>query len=109
MATVPLVGFGQTPTLIALFAYGLLPIFENALAGFESCPRTVLEAGPEMVGQLLADGQAQSVAVGLCRTAGDEEGFADLLGKPGALVEDPAHDGVLGLGGDGELDGGAAA
>ena len=26
---VPLVGFGQTPTLIALFAYGLLPIFEN--------------------------------------------------------------------------------
>ena len=26
---VPLVGFGEKPTLIALFAYGLLPIFEN--------------------------------------------------------------------------------
>src|SRR6478672_2993869 len=25
---VPLVGFGEKPTLIALFAYGLLPIFE---------------------------------------------------------------------------------
>jgi len=30
---VPLVGFGEAPTLIALFAYGLLPIFENTIAG----------------------------------------------------------------------------
>lgn len=30
---VPVVGFGTWPTLIALFLYGLLPIFENALAG----------------------------------------------------------------------------
>jgi osmoprotectant transport system permease protein len=45
---VPLVGFGQAPTLIALFAYGLLPIFENALAGFESCPPSVLEAADGM-------------------------------------------------------------
>jgi osmoprotectant transport system permease protein len=41
---VPLVGFGQAPTLIALFAYGLLPIFENTIAGLESCPEPVLEA-----------------------------------------------------------------
>ena len=30
---VPIVGFGEKPTLIALFLYGLLPIFENALTG----------------------------------------------------------------------------
>jgi osmoprotectant transport system permease protein len=41
---VPLVGFGQTPTLIALFAYGLLPIFENTVAGLKSCPPAVIEA-----------------------------------------------------------------
>ncbi|MDH4167817.1 MAG: ABC transporter permease [Gammaproteobacteria bacterium] len=45
---VPLVGFGQAPTLIALFAYGLLPIFENTIAGLESCPRPVLEAADGM-------------------------------------------------------------
>ena len=45
---VPLVGFGQTPTLIALFAYGLLPIFENTIAGLESCPPPVLEAADGM-------------------------------------------------------------
>ena len=41
---VPLVGFGEKPTLIALFAYGLLPIFENTIAGLRSSPRAVLEA-----------------------------------------------------------------
>ena len=45
---VPLVGFGQTPTLIALFAYGLLPIFENTIAGLESCPQPVLDAADGM-------------------------------------------------------------
>jgi osmoprotectant transport system permease protein len=30
---VPLLGFGTEPTLVALFLYGLLPIFENALTG----------------------------------------------------------------------------
>lgn len=46
--TVPLVGFGQTPTLIALFAYGLLPIFENTIAGLQSCPPAVAEAAQGM-------------------------------------------------------------
>jgi osmoprotectant transport system permease protein len=45
---VPLVGFGQAPTLIALFAYGLLPIFENTIAGIESCPKAVFEAADGM-------------------------------------------------------------
>src|SRR5215469_7769676 len=41
---VPMVGFGEKPTLIALFAYGLLPIFENTLVGLRTCPPAVLEA-----------------------------------------------------------------
>ncbi len=45
---VPLVGFGQAPTLIALFAYGLLPIFENTIAGLEGCPQPVLDAADGM-------------------------------------------------------------
>ena len=46
--SVPLVGFGETPTLIALFAYGLLPIFENTISGLKSCPPAVLEAAHGM-------------------------------------------------------------
>jgi len=45
---VPLVGFGERPTLIALFAYGLLPIFENTLTGLRTCPPQVLEAAAGM-------------------------------------------------------------
>jgi osmoprotectant transport system permease protein len=45
---VPMVGFGQAPTLIALFAYGLLPIFENSIAGLQSCPPAVIEAANGM-------------------------------------------------------------
>jgi osmoprotectant transport system permease protein len=42
--TVPIVGFGAQPTMIALFLYGLLPIVENAIAGLEGVPRGVREA-----------------------------------------------------------------
>jgi osmoprotectant transport system permease protein len=45
---VPLVGFGEKPTLVALFLYGLLPIFENTVAGLRSCPAAVLEAASGM-------------------------------------------------------------
>ena len=41
---VPLVGFGMRPALIALTAYGLLPVFENALTGLTQLPTAVLEA-----------------------------------------------------------------
>lgn len=41
---VPIFGFGEKPTLIALFLYGLLPIFENALTGLTSLPPAVMEA-----------------------------------------------------------------
>ena len=45
---VPLVGFGEAPTLIALFLYGLLPIFENTLGGLAAVPPQVLDAARGM-------------------------------------------------------------
>jgi osmoprotectant transport system permease protein len=41
---VPILGFGTPPTLVALFLYGLLPIFENALTGLTTIPPDVTEA-----------------------------------------------------------------
>ncbi|MDO6459124.1 ABC transporter permease [Granulosicoccaceae sp. 1_MG-2023] len=41
---VPALGFGEGPTLVALFLYGLLPIFENAIAGLSTVSPTVLDA-----------------------------------------------------------------
>ena len=46
--TVPAVGFGAEPTVIALFLYGLLPILANAIAGLEGVPRAVREAAQGM-------------------------------------------------------------
>ncbi len=41
---VPALGFGAGPTLVALFLYGLLPIFENAITGLTSLPPATMEA-----------------------------------------------------------------
>lgn len=41
---VPALGFGAGPTLVALFLYGLLPIFENAITGLSTLSPTTLEA-----------------------------------------------------------------
>ncbi|MGE7370302.1 ABC transporter permease [Neorhizobium sp. NPDC001467] len=51
--TVPMLGFGEWPTLIALFLYGLLPIFENTLTGLSTLPASVMEAarGTGMTGR----------------------------------------------------------
>jgi osmoprotectant transport system permease protein len=46
--TVPMVGFGARPTIIALFLYGLLPIVENAVAGLEGIASGVREAAEGM-------------------------------------------------------------
>jgi osmoprotectant transport system permease protein len=43
--TVPLIGFGTWPALIALTLYGLLPIVENTVSGLAAVPRASLEAG----------------------------------------------------------------
>ena len=45
---VPAVGFGEAPTLIALFLYGLLPIFENTLSRLGEVPAEVIEAAEGM-------------------------------------------------------------
>lgn len=45
---VPVLGFGNGPTLVALFLYGLLPIFENALTGLTTLPPQVTEAARGM-------------------------------------------------------------
>lgn len=45
---VPLMGFGAGPTLVALFLYALLPIFENTLTALTTLPSTVTEAARGM-------------------------------------------------------------
>ncbi|SDD33127.1 osmoprotectant transport system permease protein [Paracoccus isoporae] len=45
---VPILGFGAWPTLVALFLYGLLPIFENTLTGLTNLPPEVSEAARGM-------------------------------------------------------------
>jgi len=45
---VPVVGFGEEPTLIALFLYGLLPIFENTVTGLTRLPPEVVDAANGM-------------------------------------------------------------
>jgi osmoprotectant transport system permease protein len=45
---VPVVGFGTMPTLVALFLYGLLPIFENTLTGLTGLAPEVIEAANGM-------------------------------------------------------------
>jgi osmoprotectant transport system permease protein len=41
---VPVIGFGETPALIALALYGLLPVVRGTIAGIESVPAMVREA-----------------------------------------------------------------
>ncbi|MDO6725148.1 ABC transporter permease [Celeribacter halophilus] len=41
---VPALGFGAGPTLVALFLYGLLPIFENAVTGLTTLPPATMDA-----------------------------------------------------------------
>lgn len=41
---VPILGFGAGPTLVALFLYGLLPIFENAMTGLSTLPPATMDA-----------------------------------------------------------------
>jgi len=45
---VPAVGFGATPTIVALFLYGLLPVVRNTIAGLRAVPPEVLDAARGM-------------------------------------------------------------
>ena len=41
---VPALGFGAGPTIVALFLYGLLPIFENAMTALSTLPPRTMDA-----------------------------------------------------------------
>jgi osmoprotectant transport system permease protein len=45
---VPIVGYGAEPTLIALFAYGILPVVDNTVAGLRSVEPAALDAATGM-------------------------------------------------------------
>lgn len=45
---VPVMGFGEAPTLVALLLYGLLPILRNTLAGLDAINPAVKEAAGGM-------------------------------------------------------------
>jgi len=45
---VPIVGYGAEPTLIALFAYGILPVVDNTVAGLRSVPPASIDAATGM-------------------------------------------------------------
>lgn len=45
---VPALGFGLMPTLVALFLYGMLPIFENTVTGLQQVSPKVREAAQGM-------------------------------------------------------------
>ncbi|SDX27085.1 osmoprotectant transport system permease protein [Collimonas sp. OK242] len=40
---VPLIGFGETPALIALVMYGVLPVAQGTMAGLSSIPPSILD------------------------------------------------------------------
>jgi osmoprotectant transport system permease protein len=46
--SVPLIGFGAWPALIALSLYGLLPVVENIIAGLEQVPPAARDAAEGM-------------------------------------------------------------
>ncbi len=41
---VPLIGYGDAPTVLALVAYGMLPVVETTVTGLRGVPASVLEA-----------------------------------------------------------------
>ncbi len=42
--SVPMLGFGFRPTILALFLYGLLPVVRNTIAGLRAVPRNFIDA-----------------------------------------------------------------
>lgn len=45
---VPLLGYGMESVIIALFVYGLMPIFTNTIEGLDSIPKHISEAADGM-------------------------------------------------------------
>jgi osmoprotectant transport system permease protein len=42
--TVPALGYGFAPTLVALYIYGILPILRNTITGIENIPEAIMDA-----------------------------------------------------------------
>jgi len=54
--SMPLLGLGALPTIVALFLYGLFPVVSGTIAGIEGVPRPIVDAAGGMgmdAGQLL--------------------------------------------------------
>src|ERR1700732_1455356 len=102
--TVPMVGFGARPTIIALFLYGLLPIIENAVAGLEGVAGGVREAAEGMglsAWQLLRDVElplaAPVILAGVRVSVTIAIGTATIGSTVGALtLGTPIFDGLAG-------------
>lgn len=45
---VPIMGFGAAPTIVALIAYGMLPVIDNTVAGVRSVPASAVQAAKGM-------------------------------------------------------------
>lgn len=45
---VPIMGFGAAPTIVALIAYGMLPVIDNTVAGLRSVPPAAVQAAKGM-------------------------------------------------------------
>ena len=45
---VPIVGYGAAPALIALFAYGILPVIDTTIAGLRAVPPAAVDAATGM-------------------------------------------------------------
>jgi osmoprotectant transport system permease protein len=45
---VPIMGFGAAPTIVALIAYGMLPVIDNTVAGLRSVPSGAIQAAEGM-------------------------------------------------------------
>jgi osmoprotectant transport system permease protein len=46
--SVPALGYGNNPVLLALYLYAILPVVRNAVVGMEAVPRSVRESGEGM-------------------------------------------------------------
>ncbi len=101
---VPALGFGGRPTIVALFLYGLLPIVENAIAGFETVPASVRDAAEGMglsAWQILRDVElplaAPAILAGVRLSVTIAIGTATIGSTVGALtLGTPIFDGLAG-------------
>ncbi len=65
---VPATGFSAAPTLIALFLYGLLPIFENTVSGIRQVNPSILDAADGMGHELARSGSFRWNCRSPCRS-----------------------------------------